>query len=58
VWIWREGVIEVYVLAGEAYERRARSVLFPDLDLGELTRHLDVENQTEAVRRYRDTLRR
>jgi Uma2 family endonuclease len=58
VWIWREGVIEVYILAGEAYERRARSVLFPDLDLGELTRHLDVENQTEAVRRYRDTLRR
>ena len=57
VWMWREGTIEVYVLAGETYERRERSVLFPDLDLAELARHIDVENQTEAIRRYRETLR-
>jgi hypothetical protein len=28
-------------------------VLLPDLDLVELARHVDPENQTEAVRRYR-----
>lgn len=58
VWIWREGQIEVHVLRGDAYERRERNVLFPDLDLAELARHIDVENQSEAVQRYRETLRR
>ena len=58
VWIWREGAIEVYVLSGERYERRARSALFPELDLAELARHVDPENQTEGIQRYRDLLRR
>jgi Uma2 family endonuclease len=58
VWFWREGVIEVYGLVGERYERRERSALLPDLDLAELARHIDAENQTESVRRYRQTLRR
>jgi Uma2 family endonuclease len=57
VWIWREGTIEVHVLVGDAYERRDRSALFPSLDLVELARHIDVENQTEAIRRFRETLR-
>jgi Uma2 family endonuclease len=58
VWFWREGVIEVNVLVGDRYERRERSALLPDLDLVELARHIDVEHQTEAVRRYRETLGR
>lgn len=58
VWFWREGVIEVWALGGERYERRERSGLLPDLDLDELARHIDAENQTESVRRYRQTLRR
>jgi len=58
VWLWRGGAIEVYVLAGEQYERRQRSVVFPGLYLVELVRHIDAENQTDAVRRYRDVLRR
>lgn len=58
VWFWREGVIEVWGLVGERYERRERSALLPDLDLDELTRHIDAEHQTESVRRYRQTLRR
>jgi Uma2 family endonuclease len=57
VWIWRARRIEVHVLADERYERREGSALFPDLDLAELARHIDAENQTNAVRRYRDTLR-
>jgi Uma2 family endonuclease len=58
VWFWREGAIEVYALAGDRYERRERSTLLPELDLVELARHIDPENQTESVRRYRQTLRR
>ena len=58
VWFWREGVIDVWGLVGERYERREHSALLPDLDLDELTRHIDAENQTESVRRYRQTLRR
>jgi Uma2 family endonuclease len=58
VWFWRESVIEVWELAGERYERRERSALLPDLDLGELARHIDPEDQTESVTRYRQALRR
>ena len=43
---------------GDRYERRERSALLPDLDLAGLTSHIDAENQTESVRRYRQTLRR
>lgn len=57
VWLWRNGGIEVYRLAAERYEAHPRSVLLPDLDLVVLARHIDVENQTAAVRRYRDALR-
>jgi len=58
VWIWRDRQIEVYVLVDERYERREGSALFPGLDLPELARHIDAENQTDAVRRFRDALRR
>jgi Uma2 family endonuclease len=57
VWIWRQGRIEVHVLVGEQYERREGSALFPDIDLTELIRHIDIEHQTDALRRYRDALR-
>jgi Uma2 family endonuclease len=56
VWFWREGGIEISVLTGDQYEPRERSVLLPDLDLVELARHIDPENQTESVRRYRQAL--
>jgi Uma2 family endonuclease len=58
VWFWREGAIEVSELTGDQYQRRERSGLLPDLDLVELARHIDSENQTESVRRYRQTVRR
>jgi Uma2 family endonuclease len=57
VWFWREGGIEISVLTGDQYEPRERSVLLPDLDLVELARHIDPENQTESVRCYRQALR-
>ena len=57
VWMWRDGAIEIYFLVADRYERRERSVVFPDLDLVELVSFIDLENQTTAVRRYRDILR-
>src|SRR5438552_8921225 len=57
VWFWREGVVEVLVLTEDRYVRQERSGLLPDLDLAELARHIDPENQTESVKRYRETLR-
>jgi Uma2 family endonuclease len=57
VWFWREGLVEVWVLTGDRYVRQERSGLLPDLDLTELARHIDPENQTESVKRYRQTLR-
>src|SRR6266540_1870638 len=53
VWFWREGAIEISVLTADRYVRRERSGLLPDLDLAELASHIDPENQTESVRRYR-----
>jgi Uma2 family endonuclease len=57
VWFWREGVIEVSALTEGQYQRRGRSLLLSDLDLLELARYIDPENQTESVRRYRQALR-
>src|SRR5580765_2388229 len=48
VWIWRKGVIEVYVFAGTQFERSPRSRLLPDLDLGLLTSMLDRDILTQA----------
>jgi Uma2 family endonuclease len=57
VWFWREGAIEVSVLTGDQYQRCERSALLSDLVLAELARYIDPENQTDAVRRYRQTVR-
>src|SRR6266545_3966229 len=56
VWFWREGAIEINVLTADRYVRQERSGLLPDLDLAELASHIDPENQTESVRRYRQAL--
>jgi Uma2 family endonuclease len=56
VWIWRKGVIEVYVLAGEEYERSPGSRLLPDLDLVLLASMLDRNTLTQAVRDFRKAL--
>ena len=58
VWLWQDGTIEVHGLAGDRYERLERSAHLPDLDLAQLATHIDPDNQTESVRKYRETLRR
>lgn len=57
VWIWREGQIAVYRLRDRDYEPVERSVLLPGLDLSLLSGHIDPDDQTAAVRRFRAALR-
>jgi Uma2 family endonuclease len=56
VWIWRKGVIQVYVLAGEGFAKAQRSKLLPDLDLELLASMLDRDTLTQAVRDFRRAL--
>jgi Uma2 family endonuclease len=58
VWIWRDDALEVWHLAdgADAYDRRPRSALLPDLDLDALVRFVPWPNQTAAIRAYRETL--
>jgi|SRR5579859_139192 len=56
VWIWRDSRIEVHALRGEQYERIPRSELLPEIDLGQLARLAESDNQTQAVRDFRKAL--
>lgn len=56
VWIWRKGVIQVHVLAGEKFAKAERSRLLPDLDLELLASMLDRDTLTQAVRDFRRAL--
>lgn len=58
VWFWKDGRLAVYVLCHDQYERVARSVWFPDLDLDLVCALLDRPTAVQAVRALRDTLRR
>jgi Uma2 family endonuclease len=57
VWVWRDGRIEVHVLVGEAYERAAASIVFPDIDLAAIADLATSRDQTDAVRQFRKALR-
>jgi len=57
VWFWRDGRIEVWRLVGERYERRERSELLPGVPLETLASFVPWDNQTAAVRAFRDALR-
>ena len=56
VWIWRKGVIEVYVFAGSEFVRAQRSRLVPALDLTILASVLDRDTLNEAVQDFRKAL--
>jgi len=57
-WFWKESRIEVHVLRQLEYERTYRSGLFPDLDLVLLCSFLDRPTALQAVKAFRDALRR
>jgi Uma2 family endonuclease len=60
VWVWRAqggADLEVHRLAGDHYERQARSEVLPELDLVELSRFIRPgESQTALARAYRASL--
>jgi Uma2 family endonuclease len=58
VWLWKDGRIGVHVLRGGRYESAARSALFPDLDLELLCSFLDRPTALQAVRAFREALRK
>jgi Uma2 family endonuclease len=58
VWFWRDSRIEVHVLGKQDYERTDASRLFPDLDLELLCSYLDRPTALQAVKAFRDALRR
>lgn len=57
VWMWRDEMLSVHVLRGEAYLASERSEVLPDLDLGLLASFLNWDTQMGAVRAYRAALR-
>lgn len=58
VWFWEDGRLCVYHLEGDVYVPQPRSELLPALDLAELSSFVVPGDQTDAVRAYRDALRR
>jgi Uma2 family endonuclease len=58
VWFWKDSRIEVHVLRRERYEQTQSSSLFPDLDLKLLCSFLDHPTALQAVRAFRESLRR
>jgi Uma2 family endonuclease len=58
VWFWKEGRIEVHVLRGGRYETAPRSALFPELEIELLASFLDRPTALQAVRAFREALRK
>ena len=58
VWFWKDSKIQVHVLRDERYERVERSALFPDLDFDLLCSLLDHPTALQAVKAFREKLRR
>ena len=61
VWFWQKGQFWIQRLGSRRYRQVARSEVLPELDLDEIARIVaatDESHQTEAVRAYRQALRR
>ena len=58
VWLWRKGVIEVYILKNGKFGKARRSRLVPELDLELLASMLDRDTLSQAVRDFRKALGR
>jgi Uma2 family endonuclease len=57
VWFWMDGAFHVYVLEEASYRETDRSRLLPGLDFDVLARFVHLNDQHEAVLRFRDWLR-
>jgi len=57
VWFWEEGRLAVFQLGLDGYQAARRSRFLPDLDREQLLAFVRPDDQTDAVRAYRDALR-
>jgi Uma2 family endonuclease len=57
VWFWEDGVFSIYQLKSDGYDRISKSVLLPDLDLELLGRCLQMSEEKEALKVFRDAVR-
>lgn len=57
VWFWEDGRLAIWQLGAAGYRSAARSRFLPDLDVEQLLSFVRPDDQTEAVRAYRDVLR-
>ncbi|MEG4853678.1 Uma2 family endonuclease [Microcoleus sp. B5-D4] len=53
VWFWEDGVLAMYRLGSEGYEKIYSSVVLPDLDINLLCRCLLMASSVEAMREFR-----
>ena len=53
VWFWEDGVLAMYRLGAEGYEKISSGVVLPDLDINLLCRCLLMASSVEAMREFR-----
>ncbi len=58
VWFWKDGVIRIHVLTGDAYQGREHSAALPGLDMALVTSLLDHPTAIQAVKAFRSALGR
>jgi Uma2 family endonuclease len=57
VWFWEDGVLSIYHLREEGYEKIDRSELLPDLNIELLNRYITYFDQYDAVEEFIQALR-
>jgi Uma2 family endonuclease len=57
VWFWEDGVFSLYQLNSEGYELVSRSMLLPDLDIELLSQCLQMSEEKEALKLFRNAVR-
>jgi Uma2 family endonuclease len=57
VWFWDDGVLKIYHLRSNGYERVSKSELLPELPLDMFTRYITYYDQHDAVSEFRAMLR-
>ncbi|HSR50786.1 MAG TPA: Uma2 family endonuclease [Acidobacteriota bacterium] len=57
VWVWKDSLIEVQVLQVGRYQRREKSMVFPELNLAFVCSLLDRPTALQAVKALRQSLR-
>ncbi|MBW4513325.1 MAG: Uma2 family endonuclease [Scytonematopsis contorta HA4267-MV1] len=57
VWFWEDGLVSVYCLQGEEYQKVTKSSLVPDLDLELLAHYSRMADQYDAVNEFTQVIR-